>query len=63
MDPEQSFTMQLLMSSAVLMNSTGFVEQRIMTALSAIEQSDLGDFKNEGRREQRQYDKLVLLAA
>lgn len=57
-DEEDGFTLRFLMTSAVLMNSTGFVEQRIMTAFSAIEHLTWVVLKVRGGMSKRAYDRL-----
>lgn len=57
-DPDRRFSTQFLMTSAVLMNFAGFVEQRIMTAFSAIEHLSWLTLKVQDRMSGNRYERL-----
>lgn len=58
MDPDDRFTLRFLMTSAVLANFAGFVEQRITTAFSAIEHLTWVILKVRGGMSKKAYDGL-----
>lgn len=57
-DPDRVFTTQMLLSSAVLSVREGFVEQRIMTAFSALELLAWSELVLSGKTSKTKYDDL-----
>ncbi|MBP2707762.1 hypothetical protein JOL79_28660 [Microbispora sp. RL4-1S] len=57
-DPDRRFSTQFLMTSAVLMNFAGFVEQRIMTAFAAIEHLSWITLRAQDGMSKKDYDRL-----